>query len=163
MSILDDETLKGVGRFAIEFNTLDELISALATVVLECAELDTAQHLTANFTVRRKLELIEVVCKILASTYALTQPHGALSKQISSAKRLIDNRNTVVHGSLTIKRRERPIVQSKEQRVELSPDKLSEMVREIDRVTDGLATAYYDFMDAVYKAREAASEDKTAR
>ena len=157
MSILDDETLTGVGRFAIEFNTLDELISALATVVLECAELDTAQHLTADYTVGRKLELIRTVCKILASRYAIAQPHVALLTQIHCAKRLIDNRNTVVHGSLIIKRGARPIVQSKEQRVELSPDKLSELARQIDLATDGLTTAYYGFMDAVYRARQAAS------
>jgi len=157
MSILDDETLKGVGRFAIEFNTLDELISALAAVVLECAELDTAQHLTADYSVGRKLDLIRTVCKILASRYAIAQQHEALSMQINCAKQLIGSRNTIVHGSLIIKRGARPIVQSKGEPVELSPDRLSELARQVDLATDGLTTAYYDFMDAVYRARQAAS------
>jgi len=79
MSMLDDETLREVGRFAIEFVTLDELITNLAASILECTEWDTAERLTANLTLGRKLDLIGEVSKQLATTYGLIQPYDALS------------------------------------------------------------------------------------
>jgi hypothetical protein len=157
MSMLDDETLKEFGRFAVEFSTLDELITNFAAAILECVEWEIAEHLTAKLSLGSKLDLIGAVSKTLAKKYALTQPYDVLSRQIISAKRLIGDRNTVVHGSLTIKRGERPIVQARGRRVEMTSDKLSELVRQIDRATDGLPTAYFDFMDAVCNARATAA------
>jgi hypothetical protein len=61
---LDDETLKQVGRFAMEFNTLDELIRAMATIVLECEEWDVAEHLTEDHTVGRNLARVRKVSNI---------------------------------------------------------------------------------------------------
>ena len=85
----------------------------------------------------------------------LTQPYDVLSTQVSSVKRLVEDRNTVLHGSLTIRRGKLPIVQAKKNKVELTPNKLSELVRRIDSAIDGLPPAYLDFMDAVYRARGA--------
>lgn len=153
--MLDNETLKDVGRFAIEFSTLDELITNLAASILECAEWDTAERLTANFTLGRKLDLIGEVSKQLATTYALTQPYDTLLTQVGFAKRLVVDRNAVLHGSLTIRRGEHPTVQAKKDKVELTPSKLSELVGRIDSAIDGLPPAYFGFMDAVCKARAA--------
>jgi len=153
--MLDDETLKEVGRFATEFSTLDELITNLAASILECTEWETAERLTANFTLGRKLDLIGEVSKLLATTYQLTQPYDVLSTQVSSVKQLVEDRNTVLHGLLTVKRGEHPIVQAKKNKVELTPNKLSELARRIDAAIDGIPPAYFDFMDAVYKVRRA--------
>jgi hypothetical protein len=72
------------------------------------------------------------------------------------ARRIIDERNTVIHGELTVKHGERPIVRLKKQTVQLSPSALSALVHKIDDVSIGLITAHTDFMDAVYKARHRA-------
>ena len=47
---LDDETLKEVGRLVIEFNDLDERITALAAAIFECAEWGTAEYLRQRLT-----------------------------------------------------------------------------------------------------------------
>jgi hypothetical protein len=127
MSTLDDETLKGVGRFAVEFGTLDETISHFAADILECTEWGIAEHLTTNLTIGRKLELIRDVARKLATKYAFDLPHAALSAQIVSMKTLIDHRNTVLHGSVTIKRGQNPIVEAKTS-LELTPNKLSDLI-----------------------------------
>jgi len=161
MLLFDDETLKEVGRFAVQFSVLDDLISALAALVLECGEFETAQSLTAGLTTGRKLELMSDVCKSLAKRYPLMQ-HKELLKQLGEAKKLVDDRNTVIHGSLTIDRHECLVAQSRKGTVALTPDKLSAMVRRIERTTHGLATEYLEFMDAIHRAREAASKKRTA-
>jgi hypothetical protein len=153
---MDDETLREVGRFAIEFSTLGGLITTLAMAILECAESNIAQHLTERLTDGRKLEQIESVSKILATAHGLmdSNAHQALLVQIGIAKGIINERNTVIHGEVT-KQRNGPIIQLKKQTVELNPRALSALVTKIDHVAYGLITAYVDFMDAVYKARTA--------
>ena len=160
MSILDDETLKEVGRYVIEFTTLDELITALAAAVLECAEWDIGKHLTGHLTVGRKLDGIQKVCHILAKAHGLldTRLLKTLLGKIALAREIIDKRNAVIHGELTIKHGKRPTVRSKTATVELGPNDLSVLVQQINRATDGLVAAYYDFMDAVYQARAAGKQ-----
>jgi hypothetical protein len=155
--MLDDETLKEVGLFAIEFSTLDKLIATLATAILECTEWNIAQYLTERLTDGRKLEQIEAVSKKLANAHGLLDAdvHKVLLEQIGLAKGIVDERNTVIHGEVTIDQGNRPVIQLKKQAVEVSPRALSELVEKIDRVAYGLITAYVDFMDAVYKARTA--------
>jgi hypothetical protein len=158
--MLDDETLKEVGRYVVEFNTLEELITALAAAIFECSEWGTAEYLRKRDT-RQKLDQIQEVCKILAGAHGLQESplRRALSDQITEAKTILSERNTVIHGELTIKHGERPIVQLRKAQnspvVVLSPGALSVLVQKISRTTDGLLTAYYDFMDAVDKARDA--------
>lgn len=48
----------------MEFNTLDELIRAMATIVLECEEWDVAEHLTEDHTVGRNLARVRKVSNI---------------------------------------------------------------------------------------------------
>ena len=119
MPILDDETLREVGRYAIEFNTLDELITALAVAILECTEWDIGQHLTERLTVGHKLDRIKEVCTILAKAHGLldTNLHKALIEQLGLAKGIIAERNTVIHGELTIKHGKRTIIRLKKQTV----------------------------------------------
>ena len=160
MTRLDDETLKEVGRFAIEFNDLDLVISGIAEWILECAEFETSEQLTPKtLELGRKLERIRTVSRSLADKYALGELHGVLTKQIDSANCIIGARNTVFHGSLIIKAGQPPTIQAKQQ-MELTPNRLSELVRQIDDTLHALATAYFAFMDAVYKAREAAVRPK---
>src|SRR5579859_5307667 len=104
MSILDDETLKEVGRYVIEFTTLDELITELAAAVLECAEWDIAKHLTGHLNVSRKLDGIKKACDILAKAHGLldTSLHKALLERIVLAKEIVNERNAIIHGELTI-------------------------------------------------------------
>jgi len=157
MSLLDDETLKEIGRFATEFTTLDEVITYVAEEILECAERKTAEQITANAgTLGRKLELFKTVSKQLAATYALTesQPYRLLSTQIRAAKPLVGHRNTVLHGSLTIKRGQPPIIQAKKETMELTQQRLSELRGQIDLSIEKLSSAYFDFMDAVHEARD---------
>jgi len=63
--MLDDETLREVGRFAIEFSTLNDVITSVAGASLECAEWEIAQYLTDHLTIGRKLERIATVCATL--------------------------------------------------------------------------------------------------
>ena len=155
MSLLDDETLKEVGRVTIEFNTLDELITVLAAAIFECTEWSTAEYLRKHFT-GPKLEQIKGVCNILADAHGIrTTSHRALLDQIELSEAILKERNTIIHGELTIENGKRPRVHLKKSTVELSPQTLSELVQKINRATDGLLTTYYDFMDAVYKARDA--------
>jgi hypothetical protein len=165
MSLLDDETLKEVGRFFLEFNAFDELVTALATVALECAEWETAQHLTERLTAGQKLQRIDSVRATLAKLHELagTNSYRELSEQLNLARGINAERNTVIHGELAIIWSKRPKVQLREQTVELTPGSLSALVQRIRVTTDGLLSAYNDFMYAVGEAREATSESKTTR
>ena len=163
--MLDDETLREVGRLVIEFNTLEELITALAAAIFECTEWATAEYLRKRDT-SQKLGQIRDVCNILAEAYELQgkPPFTSLLSQIKekgTILKLLKKRNAVIHGEVTIKRGERPCIQSKQSTVELSPEALSVLVQEADRATADLLAAYYNFMDAVGKAREA--RDAAAR
>ncbi len=157
--LLSNETLMQVGRFAIEFNTLDELIRILAAVVLECEEWDVAQHLAEGDTARRNVARVRKISDILAKKYGLADAelHKALLEQLSFAEEVITQRNAVIHGELTVKRGKQPIVQLKKQTpVEMSPAALSELVRKTDSVTNKLLDTHTAFMHAVYEARDAA-------
>lgn len=158
ISVLDDETLKEVGRFAIEIRTLDEVITSVAGASLECAEWDIALFLNERLTNGSKLDRIANVCAKLAKAYGLVDAtfYKALVDQIGFVRKIIQERNVVIHGEVIVKRGERPTVRSKNQPVvDLSPSALSLWVQEIDRASLGLITAHTDFMDAVYKARAA--------
>jgi hypothetical protein len=156
MPMLNDETLKEVGRFAVEFSTLDELITTLATAILECAEPNTAQYLTKQLLPGRKLEQIKEVSNILAEAHRLkgADVHIVMLKQIELANGIVNERNAVIHGKVRMQGN-RPIIEGKKQAVELSPGALSGLVKKIDRVAYDLISAYVEFMDAVYKARNA--------
>lgn len=153
MSLLDPETLKQVGNFAIEFNTLNDLITTLAAISLECAKFDIAEYLISDFTAGRKLELIEKVAKMMAGKYGLVQPYTTLKTHLLSARHLVENRNTIIHGDLTVRIGEQPIIQSKKQQVTLTPQKLAELVQQIDETLYALMTAHNEFMIAVCHAR----------
>lgn len=157
MPVLDDETLKEVGRFAIDVNSLDEVIATVAGASLECAEWDIALLLNEPLSNSRKLDRIKEVCTRLANAYGLvdTTFYKALVEQIGRVREVIHERNAVIHGDLTVKNGERPIIRLKKQTVELSPKALSVLVEKIERVSIGLITSHTDFMDAVYKARAA--------
>ncbi|MGA2880865.1 MAG: hypothetical protein ABSG13_18095 [Bryobacteraceae bacterium] len=163
MSMLDDDTLREVGRFAIEFNTLEEVITMMAGAILECTEWSVAQSLTERLTDGPKLDRVKQMCGLLAKAHGLekTSPHKALLRQIGIAKGVVSERNAVIHGELTVKRGKPPTVQLRKQAVELSPRALSALVRKIDGVAGGLATAYLDFMIAVEESRDATTKKKS--
>lgn len=161
MSILDDETLKEIGRFAIEFGNLDEMINTLACAILGCTEWDIAQHLTERLTNGPKLQRIAKVSGILAKAHGLedTDFYKALLEQIRHAERIVTERNTIIHGEVSVERGKPPIVQLKKKPdVELTPRALSTLVQKINGVTEGLSTAYTDFMIAIEEAQAAAKK-----
>jgi hypothetical protein len=86
MFFLDDETLKEVGRFAIEVNEFDEVITTLAEDVIQCAEsrvahllMDPSAHFSRRLdrsisSVARVREVVGyplVVCRRLRPTASL--------------------------------------------------------------------------------------------
>jgi hypothetical protein len=152
---MKDETLKQLGRFALDCNFLDEFISHLATDVLGCAEWDVAQLLTREWTTGRKLEQLRDVSKKLAEIYVGTTPlYETLSAQIGITRELVNQRNAVIHGTRKFSLDKEPIAQLRTHTVTLNPAALSNLVQKIDDVYDKLGTAYLDFMNAVHVARE---------
>jgi hypothetical protein len=121
MQRLNRQTLEAVGNFAISFGDLDAIINDVAIVILECEELDVAMQLIADLTLGRKLELIGRVSEILAKEYKVSQELEALSEQLKSAKELVDNRNTVLHGSVTVRPGQHPIAETKKKKLTLTP------------------------------------------
>jgi len=90
-----------------------------------------------------------------------TDLYKALVERIGFAKRIIDERNAVIHGELTVKRGERPSFRSNKLTLDLSSNDLAALVQKIDCASLGLITAHTDFMDAVYKARAAGRNSPT--
>ena len=70
-------------------------------------------------------------------------------------RQLVEHRNTVLHGSVVIKHGVHPTVKARKDKIELTPNELSKLIGRIDSAIERLPPAYFDFMDAVYKARAA--------
>lgn len=151
--MLNDEVLREIGRFAMEFSTLEELVAALAASILEFDNWQDAERHTQDLSTRRRLELLGERSQQLANKYALAEQYVALSTQVGNVKQLNNDRNTVLHGSVTIKRGKHPIVQARKGKIKLTSQQLSKLVRRIDPAFHGLLSEYYAFMDAVYTAR----------
>lgn len=155
MPKLDDEALKEVGRFAIRFRYLDEMITEVATRILGCTEQGIAQHLTGHLTEGRKLDWIETICKILATAHGLldTSVHNTFLEKIKLAKDIVERRNAVIHSEVKKKGGKATVQSKKDIVVELTPEALSVETDKIEPAADALVDAYTEFMHGVKKAR----------
>jgi hypothetical protein len=159
MSQLDDATLMELGRFAIQASGFDELITTLAADVLECAEWRVALERTSRMTAGPKLDQLKTICSVLAELYGVDlQLHEAVEAQIAAARKIIEDRNTVIHGKLSFQPGKRPVFQlNKKPTVEMSQVALSEFVKRMSQCEEELWRAYLAFNDAVHKKRKVAT------
>jgi len=143
--MLNDETLKEIGRVTIEFSILDEVITDMAWLIIECTEPDVARCVTPPF-IDQKLDHIAMVCKKLKEAHRLENAiPGALLTQIGLAKGIVSKRNTIIRGELESRRGGEPLLRlgkkDKEPQVfHATPHELADLVDDIHGVTNGLMT-----------------------
>ena len=158
MSWADPEILEELGNFAISFSFLEDFIGTLTCLILQTKEYAVALCLVDDLTAGGKLALLKKVSKLLADRYGVVRPYETLSEAIESAQRVIEHRNTILHGSLTHQEGQPLSMQLRKKSVPLSKPELSKLVLESNKVVPRLSRAFTEFETAISKAREAESE-----
>jgi hypothetical protein len=146
---------EAIGRLAVHFNTIEELLDGFKRWFLECREPTVAQSLIHGTFGTKAKELAELI-DVLALKYESTKPQAALARaSIKEAEKLGERRNKLIHSTIDVDpKTESTGLVYRTEPVDIDLQRIKALIESVDVLHDKILTRCGDFLVAVKTTRD---------